>query len=352
MAHELYQINGDWSMAFVGDTPWHGLGQELTPGSNLDIWAKEAKLQWEVKAASVSFRINDFKGLNAETKQRMTDEGNEVNFEGRKVLYRSDDGHPLSVVSDRYKPVQPMEILEFYRDLIKNYDFKMETAGSLKHGQRIWALASTGQGGSIMGQDRIGNYLLLATSCDGSLSTTAQFTTIRVVCNNTLTFAYNIMRNKEKEAAEEGKQVSDIVKVPHNAIFNPDAVKIELGLVDNYFKQFMEDATELAKVKVDENKAFDYFMSLFGKTDDDLEDVSETTLRRVFKVYRGGKGQQTESAKGTAWGLVNAITEYYDHDRVAHSQDTRLNAAWFGDGNRMKAKAMNLALDTFVKKAA
>ena len=30
------------------------------------------------------------------------------------------------------------------------------------------------------------SHLLLATSCDGTLCTTAQFTSLRVVCNNTL----------------------------------------------------------------------------------------------------------------------------------------------------------------------
>jgi phage/plasmid-like protein (TIGR03299 family) len=354
MGHELWEREGKWSMAFVGDTPWHSLGQNIPENSPLEVWAKEAMLEWEVKRADARFRLQDFKGLLPDTKEELAKLGNEVIMPHRKILYRSDTAAPLSVVSDRYKPVQPKEILEFFRSLIEENGFKMETAGSLKGGQRIWALASTGMSGSIMGQDRIGNYLLLATSCDGSLATTAQFTTIRVVCNNTLSFAYMQMQQALKD--QEDKEIKDIVKVPHNAIFNPDAVKIELGLVDDFFKQFMDDAGALAKVKVDETAAFDYFINLMAKPGEDeepdLDTASDTNLRRLFHCYRGARGQDLASSKSTAWGLVNAVTYFTDHEKPAQSQDNRINSAWFGDGSRLKAKAMDLALETFVRKAA
>jgi hypothetical protein len=50
-------------------------------------------------------------------------------------------GLPLSVVSQRYNVVQPREILEFYRDFTEVSGFELETAGVLKGGKKIWALA-------------------------------------------------------------------------------------------------------------------------------------------------------------------------------------------------------------------
>ncbi|GAB7538177.1 hypothetical protein BGC_43990 [Burkholderia sp. 3C] len=47
-------------------------------------------------------------------------------FPDQKVLYRSDNKAPLSVVSARYQVVQPREILEFYRDLTEIGGFKLE----------------------------------------------------------------------------------------------------------------------------------------------------------------------------------------------------------------------------------
>jgi len=112
-----------------------------------------------------------------------------MTFPEQKVLYRSDTKAALSVVSSRYQVVQPKEILEFYRDLTEVSGFELETAGVLKEGRKIWALAKTGQHATLKGNDTINGYLLLATACDGTLATTAQFTSIRVVCNNTLAVA-------------------------------------------------------------------------------------------------------------------------------------------------------------------
>lgn len=93
------------------------------------------------------------------------------------------------MVSQRYKVVQPREVLEFYRDLSEVAGFELETAGVLKAGRRFWALARTGKSTALKGNDTVHGYLLLATSCDGTLATMAIPTSVRVVCNNTLAVA-------------------------------------------------------------------------------------------------------------------------------------------------------------------
>lgn len=348
MAHELYEINGKSSMAFVGMTPWHGLGQSLNPDSDLDIWAREAMLEWTVEEADVEYQPTvskmDKKQIDPDVAPHLWV------MDSRKVLYRSDNGFPLSVVSNVYKPVQPREILEFFRSLIESHGFKMNTAGSLKNGKRIWALAETGWQGNVMGQDRIGCYLLLATSCDGSLSTVAQFTTIRVVCNNTLSLAY-IGHSKRLKDEEESEGPADIVKVPHSAIFDPDQVKLDLGLTEDTFGTFLEEAGAMAEVKVTKDQAVEYFVKLLSKKEDDFDDIPERTFDKLWTVYRKGQGQDLKSTKDTVWGLVNGVTRFQDHERQAQSQDTRLDSSWFGNGNRMKKKAYHLAWD-MVKKAA
>jgi phage/plasmid-like protein (TIGR03299 family) len=85
--------------------------------------------------------------------------------------------------------VQPREVLEFYRDLTEVAGYELETAGVLKAGRKFWALARTGKSAALKGNDVVNGYLLLATSCDGTLATVAMPTTVRVVCNNTLTIA-------------------------------------------------------------------------------------------------------------------------------------------------------------------
>ena len=107
-------------MAFVGATPWHGLGNQLPPKQPLEVWASKAGMDWSIRETPVCYRTN---GIDH-------DHG-VLSFEEQKVIYRSDSGAALSVVSDKYKAVQPREVLEFYRDLTDVFGYQLETAGVL-----------------------------------------------------------------------------------------------------------------------------------------------------------------------------------------------------------------------------
>lgn len=159
-----------------------------------------------------------------------------MEFPDQKVLYRSDTKAPLSVVSGRYQVVQPQQVLEFYRDLTEVSGYELETAGVLKAGRKFWALARTGKSSALKGNDVVNGYLLLATSCDGTLATTATPTTIRVVCNNTLSIALS--------------GASSAIKVPHSTSFDAQAVKKQLGIAVSQWDSFMYRMKTLSERKV------------------------------------------------------------------------------------------------------
>lgn len=177
-------------------------------------------MEWEIKRSPVQY-------MNGEMHQ----------FPEHDVLYRSDNHRPLSIVGKNYKIVQPIEMIEFFRSLVEKEGFEIETVGALKEGRRIWALAKTNIENDVMGSDRLKGYLLLVTTCDGTLATTAKFTSVRVVCWNTQSIALH----------DDGAQV----KVRHNSIFDPSKVKESLGLVGSRaFDKFLGNMRGLAKVKL------------------------------------------------------------------------------------------------------
>jgi phage/plasmid-like protein (TIGR03299 family) len=165
------------TMAYAGDKPWHGLGNKLATPQPIEMWKRQAGMDWMIEESEVRYITGNHTV------------GAIHSFPEQKVLYRSDTKRPLAVVSKRFQVVQPEEVLEFYRDLTEHAGFELETAGVLKEGRKFWALARTGQSATLKGKDQVNGYLLLATACDGSLATTAQFTSVRVVCNNTLQIA-------------------------------------------------------------------------------------------------------------------------------------------------------------------
>ena len=315
------------TMAYTGHTPWHQLGHALPKKQSIDVWAQAAGMQWKIQETPVRYMaIGEAEALYGEA----------LEFPEQKVLYRSDTNAALSVVSQRYKVVQPQEVLEFYRDLSEVAGFELETAGVLKAGRRFWALARTGKSACLKGNDVVHSYLLLATSCDGTLATMAIPTSVRVVCNNTLAIAL--------QGASAGA-----IKVPHSTHFDAQAVKRQLGIAVNQWDSFMYRMKTLAERKVKTHEAMNYFLKVICNTDShsDLSVglTNERALKKVQMLYEGhGRGAEMHAAKDTAWGLLCSVTEFVDHEKQARSQDNRLDSAWFGQGAAIKQRALDHAL--------
>lgn len=315
MAHLIEQ------MAYVGQTPWHGLGNQLSANQPIEVWQKQAGMDWEIKEAPVQFT-----DVVDETQSRL------ITFPQSKVLYRSDTHAPLSVVSHRYQVVQPREILEFYRDLTEVSGFQLETAGVLKGGKKVWALARTGHSATIQANDVTNAYVLLATACDGTLATTAQFIAVRVVCNNTLAVAIDDSRGA--------------VKVPHSTTFDAEAVKRQLGISVSSWDTFMYRMKMLSERPVKHSEAEAFFRQLFTEPRQDVStQPNERAMSKALDIYNGwGRGAELGSSRGTALGLLNSVTEFVDHERRARNTDYRLDSAWFGQGAALKQKALDRTL--------
>ena len=335
MAHEIHILNGKASMAFVGETPWHGLGQQLTPESTIAEWTTAANMDWEIKRTQVEFATPD--AMSA--------------FPERHVLYRSDTHTPLAVVGHQYKIVQPKEVLEFYTSLTEQMGYQMVTAGVLFGGKRYWALASAGQTATIgsdtlllpsqqtLKGDQYGRYLLFSTACDGTMATRILETTVRVVCNNTL-------------------QISGInnrangISIPHSRQFDAEAIKQELGIHSDRtdsFALFMEDLRSFADRRLSQKESVNYLINLCGNPELLLEDQSTSSASQMQNIYElyanSAKGNSFESSQNTLLGMLNAVTEYTDWHTNHRTTDSRINASWFGSTTTLKAKAFSLATE-------
>ena len=316
MAHLIANtISGKAAMAYVGETPWHGLGQQLTADSPIETWAEESGLDFQLATADVEFTppASVWNGFKAQS----------LPYSGKKVMYRTDSNLPLGLVSSQYKIVQPIEVLEFFRDMVGSIAH-LETAGVLRNGAHYWALAKMDGEFNIAG-DQVNQYLLLASSADGSLATQARLTSVRVVCNNTL------------QLAQRGKAN---VSVRHNSIFRPEAIKAELANSNEAFRTFEQTAKMLASIKLGSAKAQSIFTSILGG---DEKNPSRAAARALALFEGAGIGAELESAKGTAWGALNAVTQLMDWE-TARTGDARLANAWFGGGVNVKQQAVDALL--------
>ncbi len=224
----------------------------------------------------------------------------------------------------------------------------------LRGGRKLWALARNHTEGDVTPGDTVRGNLLLATSMDGSMRTHCGMTGVSIVCANTLAAAL----------ASDGHKM---MKVSHRSVFDPEAVKADLGIARESFELFMERARKLAASPIGQTEARDILRTLFGRpvaleaapvaTTGGTIDGSEfaqllarpvdakqpkehRNVVRVLELFNGaGRGANHPGRAGTAWGLLNGVTEFVDHEQ-GRTQDGRLDAAWFGKGADLKSQAM------------
>lgn len=333
MAHELtIHANGNVEMAFVGETPWHGLGNELQPGATIEEWLIAAGMDWRILKARARY---------ATSKESATDPSTYRTSKSKVFQIRSDTFDELGIVSESFKTVQPRDTLEFFRDLVGEAGLQLTTAGTLFGGSKFWAMATvTGDHPVADTRDKMELNLLLATACDGSMATEGAWIATRVVCNNTLQIGRH-----EKNAIR--------VKIRHSTTFDARQVKADLGIeqAQSAFERAITDMRELAAKPVSPNGVIAMTATLlhpeFVSYDADKRDkvLRSKPVVEISNLAIDGTaiGSEFDGTRGTAWGFVNAVTEYVDHTARAQTIDNRLNSAWFGRGAEIKERAYTMA---------
>jgi len=318
MSHELeIAKNGDAYMAYVGETPWHGLGNRGPADVSPEQMLKAANLDWTVEKKQLFFQ----------------DKSGPVMTNAR-ALVRSTDSKVLTVVSDNWNPVQNIEAFEFFNDFVTAGDMEMHTAGSLKEGKMVWAMAQIKDSFELFGGDKVEGYLLFSNPHEFGRSIDIRFTPVRVVCNNTMTMALD-------------QEAKHFVKINHRSRFNGDQVKETLGIAKDRLAKYKEQAMFLGQKKYNKETIVEYFNRVFPSLSKNEEKINNT----AFPVSRQAEEAMAtihtqpgaEFAQGSWWQAFNAVTYMTDH-KMGRSRDSRLTSAWYGLNRAKKEKALDLAV--------
>jgi phage/plasmid-like protein (TIGR03299 family) len=299
-------------MAYAGETPWHGLGVPVINDLTPDQMLVKAGLDWTVNKVPSFVNIN---GQQIET--------------GQQALVRSSDNSILSMVSDDWNPCQNHEAFEFFNDFVMEGDMEMHTAGSLKQGKNVWALAKVKDSFEILGGDKVESYLLFSNPHEYGRCIDIRFTPIRVVCNNTLTLSL------------AGK--SDLmVRLNHRSKFDPAMVKQTLGIASKKLGTYKEMAEFLASKTYTSESVVDYLKEVFPSLTKKDNSIMSRPATQAFEVLETQPG--AEFGKNSFWQAFNATTYVVDHV-LGHSQETRLQSAWYGDNRKRKLVALEKAVE-------
>lgn len=309
MTHEIEIISNEVQMAYAGNVPWHGLGTKVDENMSPTEIQKAAGLDWTVRKEPLFMNIN---GENVKTE--------------RQALVRDSDNSILSYVSDTWNPVQNNEAFDFFVDFVEAGDMKMHTAGSLKNGTIVWALAKINDGFSLANGDDVESYLLFSNPHQFGKTVSIKFTPIRVVCNNTLSFSLN-------------KKTKHELTINHRQVFNAEQVKETMGIASYKLDEYKQLAVFLASKKASEDQVKEYFKTVYPTLSTETDKMSRPA-KQALEVLETQPG--ADKSPGTWWNALNAVTYVTDH-KQGRTQDNRLYSAWYGGGANTKLKALHIA---------
>lgn len=312
MAHEVE------NMMYVGAKPWHGLGRAFEMPPTLEEAIVAAGLDWKV-------------GLK---KLQTTDTQENV---PALATFRESDGRILGVVGTGYHPLQNKDAFEFFRPFIDSKEASIETAGSLRSGQRVFVLAKVNRDPMVIkGNDTVEKFILLSNSHDGTLAVRIGFTPIRVVCNNTLTLAH-------------GDKASKLLRVKHTSgvVQNLDAIREIMNLANQEFESTAEQYRLLAGKQINSKDLEKYVKLVFSQKaiekSGDIDEVKSKVLGSIIPLFEHGRGNDMKEIKGTYWAAYNAVTEYLQYER-GETNEGRFDQLWFGSAAQVNKRALDVGL--------
>jgi phage/plasmid-like protein (TIGR03299 family) len=312
MPHEIESI------AFAGQTPWHGLGTPLTEDDLYD-WPRvreKSGLNWQVELTPL---------VTADTQAAVA----------HRAVRRTADGKVLGVVGPRFTVLQNKDAFSWFTPFLEAREAALHTAGSLRGGSRVWVLAKIERSPLVVAPgDEVEKYLLLSHGHDGSLAVRVGFTPIRVVCANTLALAH-------------GNDASKLIRLKHtkDVLENLENVRTIMDAANAAFEATAEQFRLLARRSINQADLRKYVKRVLKV--EDKEDISTRTtnvIERIIGLFETGRGNDLPSIRGSYWAAYNSVSEFLGYER-GRSPQTRLDSLWFGDSARINRHALQIALE-------
>ena len=309
LVESIFYTSNDQNNRFV---PWHGIGTPVKESPTSEDAIRLANLDWVV-----------------ESKPVFDESGKEI--PGFKANTRSSDNSILGIVSNKYKIIQNSEAFEFTDNLISD-EIRYETAGSLRNGKTIWLLAKLPEK-YIIG-DKFDPYICFTNNHDGKGAVTVCMTPIRVVCNNTLNLALGSAKRSWSI-----RHLGDITSKLHEA-------RHTLALADLYMDNLDLEANRLASIKITDPELEAIFDDLYPIKTDDSSRKKTNIISMKEDIFKKYESPDISKFKGTAWGVINAVTDF-----AAHTAPARLTQS-FQENNWGRIIGGHPVVDAFYKKVA
>lgn len=300
------------SMMYAGATPWHNFGTACKEAPSARDALRLAGLDWTVKPTELHYGAGN----------RLAD--------GFVANVRSDTGNMLGIVSNKYKIVQNEEGFAFV-DALLDMGAKIETAGSLDDGKKVWILAQLEPYQLL--DDEINKYMFFANSFDGKGALKCGRTDVRIVCENTFNLAL-------KSASRSWSIKHMGVDMQSKMLEATEALKL-----NNQYQLALQAEAEILAIKHISDNEFQKFLDQMFPYDNEASHcVKERTYRNRGYLELAYNQNDLGNLKGTAWGLLQATADMAFHKEPDRKTDTYVDSLmdYAMDGHPLIDKAYSL----------
>lgn len=300
------------SMMYSGQTPWHSFGEAAKEAPTATDAIRKAGLNWTVEKVPVFYGEGKWQAP------------------GIVATMRTDTNEYLGTVTPKYKIFQNSDSFGMI-DALLDMGAKIETAGSLDGGRKVWVLAKL-EPWSLLG-DKIDNYLFLANYHDGKGSLTAGSTNVRIVCQNTFDLAIKTASRKwaiRHMGADLSARLAEATEA------------LELN---NVYRDALRFNAETLATKKLSGSEFDTFLENLLPLD---TEASDCVKNRALEAREGIKllanADDLGNFRKTGWGAFQAVSDYAFHSTPARKTDTyaQNQMKYAIDGHPLVQKAFEL----------
>ncbi len=248
------------------------------------------------------------------------------------ALVRDDTDATLAIVGPTYRELQQADAFAPFDDLVSQGLLAYHDAGASDSGKRIWIRASlptinlVAIGKAKVG-DRVGASVVLSHG-HGGAGVSVRGYIERLVC-------LNGARVIDMGEGTRMRHTGDIAGRMHKAVINLSVIRTELD-------RFAARANALTEAAVrDDDAVLDYLAGVFRVKPSDM--ASMRKAEAIAELFDGhAMGGDLDGARGTYWGLYNALTEYLTHQH-GRTDETRTNALVWGSNGDIVNRGIDVA---------
>lgn len=285
---------------YVGTVPWTGLGAALPVGVSAAEAIKVSGLDWDVETAPI-----------------VTDDHKRTAIDDYRITRRMTDNAILGIVRKKFKPIQNRDAFELFDGISQAGQMVYQSAGELRGGSRVFLIAKLPEvieiGKGVGTPDAVERYLVLSNSHDGRRPLQISFTPVRVICENTLDLS---LTRKGDDAVTA---LAPRVRIMHSekAAKRMEEASRLMTKAAKYYAKFGDFANFLYREQISVTQVNNVVHEVFPPNKKKIVTPATAFHRNeVIRLFDEGAGH--DKIAGSAWALLNAFTEYADHQYSFH----------------------------------